>query len=131
MLKDFIKQYFKQYFGEQRIAMPAMLLVGALTILHLVLWRLHIQPVIYEPYFYLGATLAAFVGYYLTKDSCSKVVLALSAPASVALLFVYAYCLDAFTEVTLLNLILLGALYCVGIGGIFSALRILLNLGLH
>jgi hypothetical protein len=131
VLKARIEKLLKDYFGEQRIALPAILLASALTVVNVLLWRLGLQPTIYKPYFYLGATLSALVGYYLPRKSESKLLLVFSASTSIILLLTYVYCLDTFVEVTLPKLLLIGLLHSVGFGAIFAVVRILINLGLR
>ena len=88
-------------------------------------------PVIYEQYFYWTAGLAALVGYCLAKSSTSKAYLLLWALIAVLFGIAYAYSIDTLTGVTFGNVALLVLLYSTCIGALLSALRILINMGLH
>src|ERR1700751_2382142 len=130
-MKEFFKELCHKYWSDKRLAMATLLFLGALTVVEILVWRLGIPTPITHDYFYAPIAVGALVGYYLTKGSHSKVILAISALIFVLATTTHRYCAWVFNEITFLKLLSLVLLGFLGIGGLFAALRILLNLGLE
>jgi hypothetical protein len=56
-LKDKALHLLRNYFGEDRILWPAILLSGALFTAEILLWRLDMIPAVYPSLFYLNTAL--------------------------------------------------------------------------
>jgi len=130
-LKDNLLHLLKNYFGEDRILWPAILLSSSLMTAEILLWRLDMTPSIYPFLFYLNSTLGALVGYYLSKDSTSKARLLFSALVGIIAATAYYQWFDFLVGVSLPHILQLILSQFFAMAGIFSAIRILIRMGFH
>jgi hypothetical protein len=130
-LKEKLLHLLRDYFGEARILWPAILLSGSLFTAEILLWRLDMIPAVYPSLFYLNTALGALVGYYLSRDSTSKMRLAVSALIGVVAAAAYYHWSDSLIGVSFFHILQLVLSQFFAMGGIFSAIRILMKLGFH
>jgi len=130
-VKKKLAHLLHDYFGESRILSPAILLSGSLMTAEILLWRLHMVPAVYPSLFYLNTGLGALVGYYVSRHSTSKLRLTFSAVLGVLAAAVYYHLSDTLVGVSLLHVFELVLTQLLCMAGTFSAVRILMNVGLH
>jgi len=130
-LKNNLLHLLRNYFGEDRILWPAILLSGSLFTAEILLWRLDMIPVVYPSLFYLNTAVGALVGYYLSRNSTSKIGLVISALVGVVAAAAYYHWSDSLVGVSLVHILQLVLSQFVAMGGIFSAIRILIKMGFH
>lgn len=130
-MKEFFKDLVEKAFGPGRILLPTLLFCASYFAIQLLLWRIGIFPVIYVPYFILGGVISGLVGYYLFPGYTSRRALVSAGATAIFCFILYGIFLDTFVEVTWWKVLVLIFLFCVGVGGIYSVFRILINLGLR
>jgi len=130
-MKEWLKHLWDKYWSDKRLATAGVVFISSLTVVEILIWRLDIPMPISSDYFYAPTAIGALTGYYLTKDSRSKVLMSVCAVTSVVALTAHRYCAFVFTEITFGKVVSLVLLAFVGVGALFAVLRILLNQGLE
>jgi hypothetical protein len=125
-----LKEKLSAFFGPDRLLLPTLLFLSALTPLLILQWRLHFLPAGYTVQFQFSAAVASLVGYYVGRDSTSKRGLIIGGAMSIGAFTVYSYWLDSVEGIDLGVLLGLVAMCALTFGPLFYILRNLINLGL-